>query len=135
MLQFYFLSIVLNALAGYFLLTGEGDRILELKGGFSLRDETLKLVLGILSVLTGLLKILSPIEGDLPVLGDLIPAAAGFITGFILIFEYYKNRSSVDNSEHTENIDRVLIGNKKIIGVVSIVAAVLHFLFPKVLLL
>ena len=135
MLQFYFLSIVLNVLAGYLLLTGGEEGVLELKGNFSLRDETSRLVLGILSVLTGLFKLLSPIEGDLPVLGDLIPAAAGFITGFILIFEYYKNRSSIDNSENTEKIDRVLIGNKKFIGVASLIVAALHFLFPKVLLL
>ena len=135
MLQFYFLSIFLNVLAGYILITGDEGGVLEFKSGFSLKDETFKLVVGILSVLTGLLKILSPIEGDIPVVGDLIPAVSGFVCGFILIFEYYRSRSSLQTSEHTEKVNRLLVGNKKLIGVVALIVAVLHFLFPKVLLL
>jgi hypothetical protein len=135
MLQFYFLSIVINALAGYIHLTGDDEGVLEFKGRFSLKDETSKFVLGILSVLTGVFKVLSPIEGDVPVLGDLLPAATGILAGLILIFEYYKNRSSLDDSEQTEKIGYVLMANKKIIGVACLVAAILHFLFPKVLLL
>jgi len=135
MLQFYFLSIALNALAGYILITGNEFGVLEFKSSFSLKDETLRLVIGILSVVTGILKILSPVEGDIPVVGDLIPALAGLLAGFVLIFEYYRNRSSLETTEHTERIDRILISNKRIIGVLAIIAAALHFLFPKVLLL
>jgi len=135
MLQFYFLSIALNALAGYILIAGDDVGVLELKSSFSLKDETLRLVVGILSVITGLLKILSPIEGDIPVVGDLIPALTGLLSGFILIFEYYRQRSTLEVTKHTDRIDRILVSNKRIIGVIAIIAAVLHFLFPKVLLL
>ena len=135
MLQFYFLSIFLNALSGYMLITGDSDRTLEFKGKFSFSDETFKLIIGVLSAVTGLLKLLSPIEGDIPVIGDLIPAVSGFLTGFVFIFEYYRNRTTLDESENTEKIDRVLIRNKKIIGIAAVTVAVLHFLFPKVLLL
>ena len=135
MLQFYFLTVFLNALAGYILFTGDENGVLEFRSDFSLRDETFKFIVGILSVVTGLLKILSPIEGDIPVIGDLVPGIANFLSGFILIFEYYRNRSSMDNSERTDRIDRILIRNKKIIGAAAIIAAILHFLFPKVLLL
>jgi len=135
MLQFYFLSICLNGLAGYILFSGDEGGGLEFKSGFSLKDETFRLVVGILSAITGLLKILSVVEGDIPVIGDLIPALAGFLTGFILIFEYYRNRTSMNNPEQSEKIDRILVGNKKIIGIVAMAAAVLHFLFPRVLLL
>ena len=135
MLQFYFLSIFLNALAGYILITGDSGHVLEFKGNFSLMDDTFKLVIGVLSAVTGLLKLLSPIEGDIPVIGDLIPAISGFLAGFVLIFEYYKNRSTIEESENSEKIDRVLVRNKRIIGIVSVTAAVLHFIFPKVLLL
>jgi len=135
MIQFYFLSVLLNGLAGYILFTGDEGEVLEFKSGFSLKDETFKFVLGILLVVTGLLKLLSPIEGDIPIIGDFIPGIVSFLAGFVLIFEYYRNRSSLDTSEHTERIDRVLVKNKKIIGMAAIIAAVLHFLFPKVLLL
>ena len=139
MLQFYFLTIVLNALGGYILISADEKAVLEFKSelasGFTLKDETFRLVVGILSAVMGLLKILSPIEGDIPIIGDLLIALTSFSCGFILIFEYYRNRSSVDDSENPEKFSRVLVHNKKIIGVISIVMAVLHFLFPKVLLL
>ena len=135
MLQFYFLSIVMNLLAGYLLFTGDAGAVLEFKSGFSLKDETVRLVVGILSALVGLMKLLSVVEGDVPVIGDLVPALAGFLSGFILIYEYYKNRSTMNVSEKTEKIDRILVGNRKIIGAIAIIAAILHFIFPRVLLL
>ena len=135
MVQFYLLSVVLNAFAGYILIVEEEGSVLEFKGGFSLKDETFRLVVGILAAVTGFLKLLSVIDGDVPVLGDLLPAITGFLTGFILIFEYYRNRSSVEASEQTEKIDKVLVSNKKIIGFAALIAAALHFLFPRVLLL
>jgi len=133
MVQFYFLSIVFNALAGYILIS-EDDDVLEFKSGFSLKDDTFKFVVGILSAAVGLLKILSAIEGDVRVIGDLFPAASGLLTGFILIFEHYRSRLSHETSEQTEKIEK-LFGYKKIIGVAAFIAAALHFLFPKVLLL
>jgi len=135
MLQFYFLSIAMNALAGYILITGDGDSPFTFKNGFSLKDETFKLVVGIIAALTGLMKILSVIEGDVPVIGDFFPALAGFLAGFILIFEYYRSRTSMEASDNTEKVNRLLVANKKVIGVAALVAAALHFLFPTVLLL
>jgi len=137
MLQFYFLSIVMNALAGYILITGDEDSRspLVFKGGFSIKDETFRLVVGIISALTGLMKILSVVDGDVPVIGDFFPALAGFLSGFILIFEYYRTRTSLESSDSTEKVNRLLVANKKVIGMAAIVAAVLHFLFPTVLLL
>ena len=134
MIQFYFLSIVLNATAGYILISKDESAI-EFKSGFSLKSETSKLVLGILSLVIGLMKLLSVYEGDVPVAGDLFPALAGFFSGFILIFEYYRSRSTIGNSENSVKIDRVLVANKKLIGMAALLSALLHFLFPKVLLL
>jgi hypothetical protein len=135
MLQFYFLSVVLNALAGYVLLKGDEDSPIVFKSGFSLKNETFRLVLGIASALVGLMKLLSVVEGDVPVIGDLFPSLAGFLAGFVLIFEYYRGRASVEITDRVEKVDRLLIANKKVIGVAAIAASVLHFLFPRVLLL
>jgi len=134
MLQFYFLAVVLNATAGYLLFFGEEGGIAEAQCEF-LKNETFKLVLGILSVITGLLKLLSPVEGNVPIIGDLFPAVTVFLCGFIFVYEYYKTRSTVEVPEHPEKIGKVLIGYKKIIGMAALIAAVLHFLFPTVLLL
>ena len=138
MLQFYFLSIVLNALAGCLLFFGD-EAIPEFKNGFSLNNESFKFLLGIFTAITGLLKLLSPIEGDVPVVGDLAPAIVGLLCGFILIFEYYRNRSTIEDSngvsEQTEKIRVVLLGNRKIIGFAALIVAALHFIFPRLLLL
>jgi hypothetical protein len=139
MIQFYFLSIVLNALSGY-VLTREpgdgGDDVADagLNTGFpmSLQNETGRLILGVLTIVMGLLKILS--SADLPVVGDLIPALAGFLAGFALVFEYYRSRSTLE-PEHTDKIEQLLIHNKKWIGFLALAVAALHFLFPSVLFL
>jgi hypothetical protein len=135
MLQFYFLSVFLNVLAGYLLFFGSEGGFLELKEEVSVKAETIKLLVGIFSAFTGLFKLLSPIEGDLPLVGDLVPAITGLLAGFALFFEYYRNRSSVEDSKHSETINTILVGNKKIIGAAAFVAGVLHFLFPRVLFL
>ena len=139
MLQFYLLSVLMNALAGYILFFGNSDGVLEWRCGFSVKSETYKLVVGILSAFTGLFKLLSSIQGDLPVIGDIVPAVTGFLCGFILIYEYYSNSSAdVDlgqEAEQSKKTDGFLVANKKLIGAAAMIAAILHFRFPTVLLL
>jgi hypothetical protein len=136
MIQFYFLSILLNGLVGYMLVSEKEPAAPSIADGlgFSLQNETLRLVLGILTMLTGLLKLLSAVPGDLVVIGDLIPALVGFTTGFSLVFEYYRGHSGIE-SKRTDKLEGFLTRNKKRIGFVALVSAALHFLFPSVLLL
>jgi len=137
MIQIYFLSIFFNVVAGYFLISG-GDDGLENRSRLSLapvKDETFKLILGILAIVTGLLKLLSPVEGDVPLIGDILPAAAGFASGIILMFEFYKSRSMDEVEGDASNFISVMSRNKKIVGFAVIVAAALHFLFPRALFL
>jgi hypothetical protein len=135
MVQFYFLSILFNAAGGFILFTNGGGEtsIPESEIRFSLQNETFKLILGILTVVVGLFKLLSPLEGDIPVVGDLIPAAAGLITGFILLFDYYRGRSFFEDGD--AKMTRIITVNRKWIGFAAMAAAVLHFIFPRVLLL
>ena len=135
MMQIYFLSIVFNALTGY-MLVFEDEKKNPDTPGFSLRDEKYRLILGILTVAAGVLKLLSAVNGDVRILGDLFPAAAGMVSGFILVLEYLKNNSTVVHDEPGKtNINLVLFRNRKIIGIAAIAAAILHFLFPTVLFL
>ena len=136
MIQIYFLSIFFNVLAGYALISGDDKDALEVRPGFSFKDETTRLILGVLSMVTGVLKILSATEGDLPILGDLIPAIAGFTAGIILVMEYYKRKATiVTETEGKAGLNTILISNKNIAGYIAVAAAILHFLFPKVILL
>ncbi|MDR2178367.1 MAG: hypothetical protein LBP20_10070 [Treponema sp.] len=136
MIQFYFLSILLNAMAGFILFTnngGEGADTTESEIRFSLRNETIRLVLGILGAVTGLLKLLSPVQGDIPVVGDLVPAVAGLVTGFILLFDYYHGRSFFEEGD--SRMTQIITVNRKWIGFAAMIIAALHFIFPRVLLL
>jgi len=142
MLQFYLLSVLMNALAGYILFFGDSSEsggVMEFRCGFSVKTETFRLVVGVLAAFTGLFKFLSSIQGDLPIIGDIVPAAAGFLCGFILILEHYSNSSGgaeLDQEpEYGKKTSGFLVANKKLIGAAAMIAAVLHFLFPTVLLL
>ena len=132
MVQFYFLSVFLNVVAGYLLYFWDDNASSEEGNEFSLQGDTYILVVGILSALTGLIKIFSPVGGKLPLFGDLIPAAMGIICGFALLFGYYRRRSSIDDSEQTKKFEGMLEGNKKLIGAMAFAVAILHFLFPGV---
>jgi hypothetical protein len=132
MIQIYFLSIFLNALTGYVLVIGgreeEPEPESESQFRFSLNNGTFRLILGVLTLITGLLKLFSPV-GNVPVAGDLLSALAGLAAGPVLVFDFYCSRSSL-GSERIERIKNLLLPGRKWIGFAVIAAAVLHFLFP-----
>lgn len=133
MIQFYFLSILCNALAGYALITNSEAKSSPLDGIRSyVLDETFRLILGVMTFVVGFFKILSVIRGDIPVVGDLFPAITGLLAGFSLLFDFYKSRSSVVD-EKTVKIESFLISYRKWVGYAAIIAAGAHFLFPTVL--
>ncbi|MDR1908483.1 MAG: hypothetical protein LBQ35_01015 [Spirochaetaceae bacterium] len=138
MTQFYFLSILLNALSGGLLLSSA-------PGGYEtapdspllppfLAKETPQLVLGGLTVLCGIFKLLSVFPGDLPVLGDFFPSVAGLAAGFMLVFRFYRKRGTLED-EKTERFSALAEKNRKFIGIAALASSALHFLFPGVLFL
>jgi hypothetical protein len=136
MIQLYFLSILCNGLSGYILFAGDENQSDE-KSIILYNNPTFHLVLGILSAVTGVLKILSPSIGGIPILGDLIPSAAGMIAGFMLIFGIYRKDSSSE-SQSAGSMDVLgssLLRFRKPIGLGLLCVALIHFLFPEALLL
>jgi len=136
MIQFYFLSIVLNLFSGYALILDGDERTGTPMDGIRelFSDETLRLVLGVLTVSVGFFKLISVVRSDVAIIGDLIPAAAGILSGIALLLEFYRNRSALPNGPYAR-FDLVLAKNRKWIGYGAIVAAFTHFLFPTVLFL
>ncbi|MDR2186136.1 MAG: hypothetical protein LBO80_10820 [Treponema sp.] len=133
MVQIYFLSVFFNVLAGYVLVTGgvEEGTDPEAKFRFSINNGTFRLILGALTGITGLLKLLSPVQGDVPVAGDLLSALAGLAAGLILVFDFYRSRSSLV-PEPLERAELLLSRGRKWIGFAVIAAAILHFMFSAV---
>lgn len=97
-------------------------------------SKTFRLVLGILTGLTGILKFISVIKTDVPVVGDLLPALIGIAGSFCLLLEYYINAATIEVTL-PEAVKRIFVKNSNIIGFLSIVIAVIHFIFPTVLFL
>lgn len=137
MLQFYFLSILLNAITGMVLLftdKDDPDYISPIKMPAVTRDETFRLVIGILAGVTGFFKLLTAIRGDVPVIGDLLPALAGLAGGFTLLYEFYRSRSTVEEESLPAFIQKI-VSSKRYVGAGCVLAAAFHFLFPNVLFL
>lgn len=149
MAQFYFLSILFNSIAGFVLIYGtnnllsqdvktsksEKKQISSNKAVTSILDnEVLRLVTGILCVFVGLMKILSVFRNDIPVIGDLLPALTGLLSGFTLLFEYYVLHASTE-IVLSEFMTKMFINSRKYIGILTVFIAVLHFVFPQVILL
>ncbi|MDR1986636.1 MAG: hypothetical protein LBP88_06655 [Treponema sp.] len=142
MIQFYFLSIFCNAAAGYTLICRkEPDTRTQgntIKGAFfPWEHDTLRLILGIVSIITGLFKLLSAVQGDVPVVGDLIPALSGFASGSMLVLAYYRTHTSLPEtgSPGITDLERILVTHKRQIGFLALGTAALHFLFPQALLI
>jgi len=137
MLQFYFLSVLLNAITGYVLIFADKDEqeiLAEHRVPAIVRSETFRLVLGLLTGVTGFFKLLTAVRGDVPVIGDLIPALAGLAGGFNLLYEFYKNRSVVED-ETLPPFFQKIIASRRYVGMACLIAACLHFLFPTILFL
>ena len=130
MLQLYFLSILCNGIAGFLFVYGDA---LEGKSDDDAKSSTFaggfKLIVGIVAAVTGVLKLLMPVRG-VPILGDLLPAVAGMIAGFMLVYGFYRdNVSKSDDAGKLDMFGGALIVYKKPIGIACIAVAVLHFLF------
>jgi hypothetical protein len=142
MVQIYFLSIVFSGLAGFLFVfadLSEGDSAGN-DAKFSSIGSGFRLIIGILAAVTGILKLLLPMgeEGKTgtPILGDLLPALAGLIAGFMLIFGFYRERSpGVDSDEKINHFGEVALHYKKAVGIALLAVALLHFLFPSALFL
>jgi hypothetical protein len=141
MIQLYFLSILCNGLSGYVLFTGSEDETaadaIDKNIRFSMNTPTFHLVLGIISAVTGVLKLLSPTMDGILLLGDLVPSAAGIIAGILLIFGIYRQDISAapENPGALDRLGMNLLRFRRVVGVGLIVIAFLHFLFPQALFL
>ena len=124
MLQFYFLSIFFNLIAG-FVLVNDKKEFLDLA---ILKDKTFRIVLGAVCAVTGIIKLFVVVHTSAVIVGDLLPAVAGMIAGVLLIIQ--------DNQEKLpEWFNRIFMTNKLIVGFACLGIALLHFVFPGALFL
>ncbi|HDQ13188.1 MAG TPA: hypothetical protein ENN41_00030 [Sediminispirochaeta sp.] len=137
MIQFYLLAVVMNILGGLFIAAPMlKDKVSALQGiqeALRLNIST-RIILIILSLAVGVFKLLSVTQGDVAVVGDLLPALGLLTLAAVLFLDYYTEQSEV-RSSWLEGLQKVFVGQKSLIGLILIVIGLLHFLFPKVLFL
>ena len=80
------------------------------------------------------MKLLSPIQNDVPVAGDILPAISGIAGSFALLLEYYSHKTSLDFNMPSI-LESVFVSGRKYLGIFCIIAGVLHFVFPRALIL
>lgn len=138
MIQFYLLSVLLNTATGLLLVFSKQipeDAAEASAAGLSFFEtKNFRLILGILTAFTGVMKLLSVVENDIPLLGDLVPALVGIVGGACLLYEYYLASSSVEVSL-SPFFENIFVKGRKYIGIVCLLAATLHFILPQVLFL
>jgi len=136
MIQLYVLSILCSGIAGYILFAQEGETEMPAPAN----NPTFHLILGIISAVTGVLKLLSPLPSSMDavrgiiILGDLIPSAAGMIAGLILIFGLYR-RDILAKDGELDRIGTNLLTFRKPIGIALMCVALVHFIFGELLFL
>ena len=161
MMQFYFLSILLNLITGSILLYScenpqdaeddfdessenpdlDSEKKSKIKKIFYkifgttkiAEDSLFHLIIGFLTVFTGLVKLLSPCSSPI-FLGDLLPALAGLVGGASLLLLYFSQKSEVEINLPSF-LEKIFISERKIVAIALIVIAIVHFIVPGVLFL
>ncbi len=134
MYQFYFLSIFVNLIGGILL---SGDVLNKQFSKLEMLQELFKApsyIIGfsIFSAITGIFKIISVFAGDVPVIGDLIPALLNIVIAVYLFISWQKNKKE-ELKPALEKTDVIIGKYENIIGITAIIVALLHFFFPDVL--
>lgn len=136
MVQFYFLSILVNFIGGL-VLSGDifakkCSCIAALQDFF--KTATHQLIFAITATVAGVFKIISVLNGNVLIIGDILPAVASLFIA-IHFFSTYFTEKTGKVEEHLDKVNNYLEGYKSILGIVCIIIAMLHFFFPGVIFL
>ena len=138
MLQFYFLSVAANFLAGTALsadwMSEKFPSLAALLGALSARRA--RLIIGLAALLVGVGTLFVPAAGPL-ILGDLFPSIVGVAAGVVLLFEVIRQEtffpeepgSGGDRTGRAPRAYRIALGG------LAYAAAIVHFFLPERLLL
>ena len=124
MLQFYFLSIFFNLLTGFVLLNSQ-KKIIELP---VLDERVFRIILGVITAVTGIIKLFVVVNSRAVIVGDFLPAVAGMAGGFTIFIQD-------ENLNLAPWLKNIFVANKMIVGIACMAIALLHFVFPGALFL
>ena len=132
MLPFYYLSVTTNLVMGIILVLSARDKeAFSVKYPFA-QEPTFLRVLLIFSGIASVFKILSPVVGHYPVVGDIIPALSGLL-GCLIFFDRWVQATESQISLPSFFIR--ILDFERIIGFCCLFAGIMHLLFSQVLFL
>lgn len=152
MVQFYFLSVFVNLLAGCILFF-KANTVLQKEASseedISFLEEKepsfakifapdsfffagiFRMVLGIVAVLVAFLVLISP-YGGVFLFGDLVPAVILLAAGVALLIDYYIENSDTE-LKLPELLEFLLIDCRRYLGLICMIVGIIHFILPGVL--
>ncbi len=132
MLQFYFLSILTNAVCGALLSADYFGRRVTRFAWLAAHPASrrVKMAAGAGSLIVGLCTIFWPAGGGVPVVGDLVPSVAGMAMGVALLFEVFR-QDALFPSEPASAPARSGLDWRSMIGIAGMAVALLHFFLPE----
>ncbi len=137
MAQFYLLSIFANIVAGL-TLAGDflGGRFAFLSSFKSLRENrAAQVIIGAVTLVVGVIKLFVGSPGELvAVAGDLLPALGGIILGGVLLVEAFRTHIE-KKGEKATTISKAVLSYRVPVGIAGVAIALVHFLFPGVVIL
>ncbi len=138
MIQFYLLSVVFNTLTGLLLILSkplaEDAQEATFAGLPFYETKNFRLIVGVLTAFSGIMKILIVTQNDIRIIGDLLPAVTGIVGGACLLYEFYVSSSSVKMSINPI-FENIFVNGRKYIGITCLAIAFLHFIVPQALFL
>lgn len=137
MLQIYFLTVLTNIVAGLtisskFLSTKiEGFQIFSDK----MENRMYRVILGSITLLTGLFALLNHSEASMAILGDLVPAVTAMAMGLIIIIYYFFSSEENAENKFVQTVKDLTDKYGNILGIAGIIIGLIHFLIPTALFL
>jgi hypothetical protein len=132
-LQFYFLSISTLLIGSLSLVFAASEDSSHSFRRF-IAARTVRITVGILAALVGILKFFVRAPGDtVVVVGDLLPAAAGIALGLALLSGSLGRQ--VEENEPLKKVQSMSRYYRIPLGVVGIAAALAHFFVPEAVIL
>lgn len=135
MVQVFFLLILSNLLMGLILSKDFLNKKFE---NFIidpiLSDEIFQVTVGSIGTIVGFLALFLRYSGNTIIIGDLFPALFAIISGITLFVKY------IDNEENNSSIiivyiKKLFIKNSTILGFITFLSGIIHFVAPSVNLL
>ena len=137
MYQLYLLAVIVNCAGGVLLASGffkEKLPVLEGVETFLQANRAYVTIISLLLVAVGVLKFIVPAVPRVRLIQDLVPALLGILSGITLFYGYYKKVSDID-SDTTSFMDTYIYKYRDIIGILTALSGLVHFVLPRVILL